>query len=164
MNWADWFIIAVVSVSTLISIKRGFIKEALSLLVWVAAFVIARVFSFKMADLLVGYIDAHSVRLAAAFAILFAATLVVGALVTHLINVLVRATGLTGTDRLLGMIFGVARGCLVVVIAVALAKHTPFSGDQWWQESYFIPQFLVMEEWSFDLLKQLSNYLLNFNG
>ncbi len=164
MNWADWFIIAVVGVSTLISVKRGFIKEALSLLVWVAAFVIARVFSFKMADLLINYIDTHSVRLAAAFAILFALTLIVGALVSHLINILVKATGLTGTDRLLGMVFGVARGCLVVVIAVALGKHTPFSADQWWQESYFIPQFLVMEEWSFDLFKQLSNYLLNFNG
>ena len=74
MNWADWVIIAIIVLSGLISLKRGFIKEALSLLIWVLAFVIARMFSANMSTLLVDYIDVPTVRYAAAFAILFAAT------------------------------------------------------------------------------------------
>lgn len=161
MNWADWIILGVIGLSALISVKRGFVKEALSLFIWVTAFVIARTFSFNMATLLIDYIELYSVRLAAAFAILFAATLIVGSLASHLIGALVKATGLSGTDRVLGMVFGLARGALVVVVAVALAKHTPFSSDLWWRESYLIPQFLMLEEWSFNLFKQLANYLLN---
>lgn len=164
MNWADWFIILVILVSALISIKRGFVKEALSLFIWVTAFVVARTFNFNMAVLLEGYIELYSARLAAAFAILFAATLIVGSLASHLIGALVRATGLSGTDRLLGMVFGVIRGGLIIVVLLALIKHTPVTADSWWRESYLIPQFLMLEEWSFNLFKQWANYLLNFSG
>lgn len=163
MNWADWLIIGIVVISSLISIKRGFIKEALSLFIWVAAFIVARTFSFSLATLLVEYIDTYSVRLAVSFAFLFALTLVVGALASYLIGALVKATGLSGTDRILGMVFGMARGGLVVVVLLALAKNTPITGDIWWRESYLIPQFLMLEEWSFNLFKEWANYLLNFS-
>ena len=163
MNWADWLIIGIITLSALISVKRGFVKEALSLFIWVTAFVIARTFSFSMATLLTDYIELHSVRLAAAFAILFAATLIIGALVSYLISALVRATGLSGTDRILGMVFGLARGGLIIVIVLALVKHTPVTADLWWRESYLIPQFLMLEEWSFNLFKQWADYLLNFS-
>lgn len=163
MNWADWLILAVIAVSALISVKRGFVKEALSLFIWITAFVVARTFNFNMAELLVDYVDTYSVRLAAAFAILFAATLIVGALASHLISALVQATGLTGTDRLLGMVFGMVRGGLIIVVFLALVKNTPVTNDLWWRESYLVPQFLVLEEWSFNLFKQWANYLLNFS-
>ncbi len=163
MNWADWLIISIIALSALISVKRGFVKEALSLFIWVTAFVIARTFSFSMATLLEHYIALYSVRLAAAFAILFAATLIVGSLVSYLVSTLVRATGLSGTDRVLGMIFGLARGALIIVVLLALVKYTPVTGDAWWRESYLIPQFLMLEEWSFNLFKQWADYLLNFS-
>lgn len=161
MNWADWLIIGVIGISTLISLKRGFIKEALSLLIWVVAFVVARTFSQNMASLLIEYIDAYSVRMAVAFAILFAMTLVIGALVNYLVATLVKATGLTGTDRALGMVFGMARGALLVVVVVALVRHTPVSGDVWWKDSRLIPQFLLLEQWSFDLFRDLTHWSLN---
>ena len=161
MNWADWLIIAVIAISSFVSIYRGFVKEALSLLIWVTAFVIARIFSFNFAELLSSYIDVYSVRIAVAFAILFALSLVVGALINHLISSLVKATGLTGTDRILGMVFGAARGGLLMIVAVALLQHTPLVNDLWWGQSYLIPQFLLLENWSFDLFKELANYLLN---
>ena len=164
MNWADWLIIGIIALSALISVKRGFVKEALSLFIWITAFVIARTFSFSMATLLVEYIELQSVRLAAAFALLFAATLIVGALVGYLVSALVRATGLSGTDRILGMVFGLARGGLIIVVMLALVKHTPVTADQWWRDSYLIPQFLMLEEWSFNLFKQWANYLLDFSG
>ncbi len=160
MNWADWGIIAIIVLSGLISLKRGFIKEALSLLIWVLAFVIARMFSANMATLLVDYIDVPTIRYAAAFAILFAATLMVGALVNYLISTLVRITGLSGTDRVLGIIFGLGRGALLVVVAVALIKHTPLTDAMWWAQSALIPEFLMLEEWSFELFGKIARAIM----
>ncbi len=161
MNWADWLIILIIGISTFVSLYRGFIKEALSLVVWITAFVVARTFSFNLAVVLAQYIDVYSVRVAAAFAILFAATLIVGTLLNHLVAAMVRATGLTGTDRILGMAFGMARGGLLIVVAVALLKHTPLAQDAWWSSSYLVPRFLLLEEWSFNLFRELANYLLS---
>jgi len=160
MNWADWAIIAIIVLSGLISLKRGFIKEALSLLIWVLAFVIARMFSANMSTLLIDYIDVSTVRYAAAFAILFAATLMVGALVNYLIGTLVRMTGLSGTDRMLGIIFGLARGGLLVVVAIALVKNTPLTEALWWYESTLIPEFLMLEEWSFELFGKIARAIM----
>ena len=161
MNWADWLIIVVIVISALISLKRGFVKEALSLVTWILAFVIARTFSFNFSTLLVDYIDTYSVRVAAAFFLLFVLTLIVGSLINYLITSLIKMTGLTGTDRLLGMVFGMARGALLVVVAVALLKLTPMAQDVWWRESYLIPHFLLLEEWSFSLFRELAEVLLS---
>ena len=160
MNWADWGIIAIIVLSGLISLKRGFIKEALSLLIWVLAFVIARMFSANMSTLLVDYIDVATVRYAAAFAILFAATLVAGALVNYLISTLVRITGLSGTDRALGIVFGLARGGLLVVVVVALIKNTPLTESLWWAQSSLIPEFLMLEQWSFELFGKIARAIM----
>lgn len=148
MNVADWVIAGVIAASTLISIKRGFVKEALSLVTWVVAFMVARLFSEQLATLLEAYIVQPSLRVMVAFGILFAATLTVGAMVNHLIGEVVRLTGLTGTDRLFGMVFGLARGALIMVVFTAVAGLTPVTGDRWWQESMLIPQFELIEEWS----------------
>ena len=160
MNWADWAILAIITLSGLISLKRGFIKEALSLLIWVLAFIIARMFSANMAPLLIDYIDVVTVRYAAAFAMLFAATLIVGALLNYLIGTLVRMTGLSGTDRMLGVIFGLARGAMLIVVAIALVKHTPLTEALWWYESALIPEFLMLEEWSFDLFATIARAIM----
>jgi len=106
----DWLILAVVIISALISIKRGFVKEMLSLASWLSAFVIARVFSGHLEVLLVQWIETPSARYGAAFGILFATTLIIGAMINHLVGELVKVTGLAGTDRLFGVVFGTTRG------------------------------------------------------
>jgi len=147
-NWADWTILAIVCLSSLISLKRGFIKEALSLVTWVSALIVARLFGASLSVVLEPYIATPSLRLFSAFAILFVITLIVGSLINSLIGMLVEATGLSGTDRILGMGFGVARGGLVVVVLVALAGMTPAVQDQWWHDSQLIPHFVLMESWT----------------
>ncbi len=161
MNWADWVILAVIVVSSLISLKRGFVKEALSLATWIAAFVVARLFTDNMSALLAGYIDTPSARVVAAFVLLFVATLFAGALINNLIGLLVRATGLSGTDRVLGMVFGIARGGVLVVVLVALLGLTPVIQDRWWQQSTLIPHFAVMEEWTQNLASDTSDLIMN---
>lgn len=146
--WVDWVIIAIVAVSTLISLKRGFAREALSLVIWVAAFIIARTFHPHLQTLLAETIETESVRLIAAFGILFIGTLIVGALVSNLVAALVRMTGLSATDRVLGMFFGMARGLVVVVVAIALLRYTPVTEDTWWRTSPLVQQAMLIEQWT----------------
>ncbi len=146
--WIDWVIIALIAVSTLISLKRGFVKEALSLVSWVAAFILARTFHPQMQSLLESTVETPMVRLIAAFAILFFGTLIVGAIINNMIGHLVRATGLTATDRVLGMGFGMLRGVVVVIVAIAFTRYTPLSNDTWWRTSIMIERLAVVEDWS----------------
>ena len=161
MNWADWTIIGILAVSGLISLKRGFIKEALSLVVWVTAFFVAM--TFRDPSLLANSISTPSVRDMAAFAILFAATLIVGAMVNYLIGELVRMTGLSGTDRLFGMIFGMARGVIVIMAILLLVPPlVPIDQDPWWQASRLIPHFLALEGWSRQLTGEVIDLFSRF--
>ncbi|MFW5824326.1 MAG: CvpA family protein [Marinobacter sp.] len=146
--WIDWVIIALLTISTLISLKRGFVREALSLVTWVTAFIIARTFHPQMQSLLASTVETPLVRLIAAFAILFVATLIVGAIVNNLIAHLVRVTGLSATDRVLGMVFGLLRGVVVVVVAIAFTRYTPLAEDTWWRTSVMIDRLGVVEDWS----------------
>lgn len=148
MNWADWVILAILVVSSLISLKRGFVKEALSLANWVLAFFIAMAFRDVLSALISPYISTPSVRDMVAFATLFAATLIVGAMLNNLISELVRLTGLSGTDRTFGMIFGLLRGFVIVMAIILLVPLlVPIDQDGWWKESLLIPELLKLESW-----------------
>ncbi len=163
MNWADWGIIAVLVISSLISLKRGFVKEALSLVVWVLAIVIAMTFRAQASALLTEHIQTPSLREMAAFALLFIATLIVGACVNFLISQLVKITGLSGTDRLLGMLFGLARGFVIVMTGlILLPGFIPIDQDPWWQSSQLIPHFLKFEGWSRQLGAQVWEFINGF--
>lgn len=163
MNWADWGILGILLVSSLISVKRGFVKEALSLATWVIAFVIAMLFGDQLAVLLTDLIPTPSIREMTAFVMLFAATLIVGAMVNYLIGELVRMTGLSGTDRLFGMIFGLARGLIVVMAAlILLPSLVPLEQDQWWHESALIPHFLAFEHWARALAAETTRFFLQW--
>jgi membrane protein required for colicin V production len=162
MNWADWAILVILAISSLISLKRGFVKEALSLVIWVLAFVIAMLFSGGLATLLSELITTPSVREMVAFGLLFAATLVVGAMVNYLIGELVRMTGLSGTDRMFGMVFGVARGLIVVMaLVVLLPSIVPVDRDGWWQESALIPHFLSFEGWARSAARETGQFFIS---
>ena len=156
LGWIDWAIIAIIAVSALISLARGFVKEALSLLTWVIAGLVAWLFGGALAELLVPYIETPSLRVIAACSILFVMTLLLGGLVNYLISQLVKATGLSGTDRFLGMVFGAARGALLVVVAVGLLSLAPVEADAWWRESVVIPHFLLVADWSKNLILQMA--------
>lgn len=162
MNWADWTIICIVLISSLIGLSRGLVKEALSLAIWVIAFFVAMTFRDPLSLLLVDYIEMPSVRQMAAFAILFAATLIVGAMVNHLLSELIKITGLSGTDRFLGVIFGMLRGVAVVLAIVILVPlFVSIDQDPWWQASLLIPHFQAMEEWSKLVVGQLTSFFVN---
>lgn len=148
MNWADWLIVAVIVLSSAISLVRGFVKEALSLATWVLAFIIARMFWANLAQLLSQWVESPTLQMTIAFAGLFIATLMVGAMINHLIVEVVRLTGLTGTDRVLGTLFGMIRGVVIMVVAVTLLRLTAVAEESWWRQSVLIPHLQVIEGWS----------------
>lgn len=144
MIWVDFAIIGIILISAVISLFRGFIKEALSLASWIIAFWVALKFSDDVAGLLVKYIDTPSFRVAAAFAAIFISVVILGAIINFLAWKLVQKSGLTGTDRALGMVFGLARGVVIVVLLVLLAGLTPAPKDKWWKNSMLMVYFQTM--------------------
>ena len=129
---------------------------------WVVAFLVAMTFREPLAVLLESQIATPSVREMVAFGILFAATLVVGAMVNHLIGELVRITGLSGTDRLFGMVFGLVRGLVIVMaLLLLLPMVIPIDQDAWWRESALIPQFLRFDDWARGTLRDLTQFAVS---
>jgi len=147
MSWLDIIIIGVIALSALISLIRGFVKESTSLISWIVAGVIAFRYFSPMAGLLEPYVTSPTVRGIASFAILFISTLVIGAIVNFIMSQLVSKTGLSGTDKALGVVFGGARGVLIVTMIVLLASLTPMPEAQWWQDSAMVGFFQQLAEW-----------------
>jgi len=141
MNWADFAILGIIAVSALVSVLRGFVREAISLVGWVAAFWVGLVFSSPVAARLPEAISAPSLRHGAAFLALLTATLVATAVVNILAGKAVDKAGLTGVDRSLGVVFGVSRGVVIVAVLVLLAGLTALPRDPWWRESELIVHF-----------------------
>ena len=161
METVDWIILGVIAVSSLISIKRGFVREALSLVNFVVAIVVAWMFGGQVSMLLVDYIALPSIRLAAAVVMLFVATLFIGALLTRLVSQGVKMSGLGGTDSFLGMCFGLARGVLAVLVVIGLLYYlTPAAKDGWWQESALIPHVVNTVEWLAPMLWEQGGQLI----
>ncbi len=147
LTWVDWAIVAIIIISALISLFRGFFKEVLSLVTWIAAAIIAKLFSGSLSLMFESHIATPSLRVAAAAAVLFIATLLVGGLINAVISKLVEVTGLTGTDRVLGMVFGALRGALLVTMLVGISHYLPVQNDSWWQGSSLVPHFEIVSEW-----------------
>ena len=148
-NAADWAIIVILGLSILLSLWRGFIREAASLAGWIVAFVIANMFVSEMASLLSQWIANTTGRYVAAYALLFAGTLVVVGVLGKIGTQLVRATGLTLLDRLLGTAFGFARGIIIVLVLVYLLRQlAPPQNLVWLDQAQLMPHVDMLGQWA----------------
>lgn len=145
--WIDVVILALIALSAILSLFRGFVREAVALATWLVALWVAMAFYEDLATILSQWIPAPSAQKITAFAVLFICVLLLGAIVNYLASKLVDKTGLTGTDKLLGIVFGVARGGVIVAILVLLAGLTPLPEDPWWQDSQFLGYFEELAMW-----------------
>ncbi|HET8710350.1 MAG TPA: CvpA family protein [Spongiibacteraceae bacterium] len=150
LNWADWTIIAIVVVSCVVSLLRGFIKELLSLISWAAASFVAIAFHERLAAVFSKWIATPSIRTVLAFAALFVLTLLIGAIINWLLHQFVIGAGLSTIDRVLGTAFGAARGLLIVLaLLILLPMALPeMKQDAWWHQSRLIPYFETSEGWA----------------
>lgn len=156
MTIADWLILGVIGISGLLSLFRGFIKEAISLIAWVSAFVITSKFYEALAHKLTFISDDEIVRSTIACLILFIASLCVVGLCGSIIRLFIHKVGLSGTDLLLGMVFGILRGILIVCVVLVLLQigfklHIlSFVADvPFYRDSVFIPELMRIVNWFF---------------
>ncbi|MGA9421085.1 MAG: CvpA family protein [Rhodanobacteraceae bacterium] len=147
MNWADYTIVAVLLLSVLMGLLRGFVGEVLALACWVLAFWLAWTFGPTLADHFSASISVPSVRILLGYAICFVTVLIAGAIVGFLLRKLIAGSGLSGSDRLLGMVFGLVRGLALVTLVVFIIGFTPFRRDPWWHQSRLLPRFEDGARW-----------------
>lgn len=139
MTIFDYLVLFVLICSIVISTLRGLVKEALSLASWIAAFVVANAYGETLAKLLPDVVPTYSLRLIAAFVMLFIGARILMALLSVAISAVISASGLNLVDRGLGGLFGLARGLLIVLTAVLLSGMTAIPQQAFWKEALLSP-------------------------
>ncbi len=135
----DYILLAILFISTAVSLLRGFVREAISLLSWAIAIWCAWRFGGAVAGALEGSIGSMTARLWVARSLLLVGVLVAGGLLEWLVVFLLQKSGLTGTDRAIGTLFGFARGVVLAGLLVAVLQTGGFEATAWWQDSKLIP-------------------------
>ena len=135
----DYLILFVLLCSVIISTMRGLIKEILSLVSWLVSFVVANAYGATLADWLPSFIPGQTLRLIAAFLVLFIGVRLLMSLLMKAVDALIKASGLSLADRGLGGLFGLARGCLIVMVAVLLSGMTSIPQQGFWKDALLSP-------------------------
>lgn len=147
----DYILVAALLISVVVGVFRGFFREALSLVTWIAAVWISFEFAHLLEPLLAS-VTSPALRIWSARIITFILVLIAGGLLNALIGILVDKTGLTGTDRLLGMLFGAARGILIVGVVVMVFRVLELDQEAWWDESSVVGLAEPLADWLQDFL------------
>ncbi|MBM3351113.1 MAG: CvpA family protein [Betaproteobacteria bacterium] len=137
MTSFDYAVLMVIGASVILSVLRGMVKEVLAIAGWIAAFYVGRTYSTELLPMMPIEIPTESLRVLAAFLILFLATLLVSSLLSIAISAIIRKIGISWLDRTLGAIFGMFRGVLIVCILVFFAGMTSLPHDVRWRNAMF---------------------------
>lgn len=166
LNWVDYIILGIFFLSTLSGLAKGFVREIISLITWIAAFVVAVMFSnalatyFTSSDTVQNMVNQSTtaigvstaqpvsyVAIAISFALLFAGTAIIGSIIGYFINIAFQAGILGIGNRLLGAIFGLVRGFIINLVLIFVVQLTPFSAQPWWQQSQLVVSFQPAVAW-----------------
>ena len=139
MTIFDYLVLFVLVSSVIISMLRGLVKEILSLLGWIVAFVVANAYGAGLARLLPAAVPGEAVRLMVAFVVLFIGVRILMSLLTMAVDALVTASGLSLADRGLGGLFGLARGLVIILAAVILCGMTAIPKQAFWKHALLSP-------------------------
>ena len=145
LSAVDWFLLAVLGLSFLLGIWRGIVQELLSLVGWVAAFYVSQMYAPIAAAWLPMEGSSQMLRYAAGFVVVFVAVLVGTVLVSALIKKLISAVGLGPLDRLLGSLFGLMRGVVILLAVTVFVGMTPMRETEAWKQAQgtqWLQQFL----------------------
>ena len=137
MTSFDYAVIVIISLSVIVSIMRGLLKEVLAILGWVVAFYVAKTYSIQILPLMPVEIPSNALRMLASFLVLFVATLIVSSLLAIALASIFKKMNLGWLNRLLGVFFGLARGVMIVGIIVFLAGLTSIPQDARWRNAMF---------------------------
>lgn len=166
LNWVDFIILAIFLFSIIAGFSRGFVREIVSLITLIAAFIIAIMFSNALAEMFThstaiqGLISQAStssgidaakpvsyIALAISFGLLFAATIFVGSLLSYFLNIAFQTGVLGFGNRLLGGVFGFVRGFILNLVMIFIVQLTPLGDEGWWVESRFVNSYQPAVQW-----------------
>lgn len=147
MAWFDLVVCTVVGLSLLLGAVRGMVRELVGLAAWFVALLLARALSPSVAGWLPAAVQPDGLRLGLAFGGVVLASVVLASVVTLVLSALVKAAGLTLADRVLGAIFGLGRGILIVLVGVVVAGFTRVPLEPGWRGSVTAPAFEVAARW-----------------
>lgn len=139
MTIFDYVVLFILAASVVISTMRGLVKEILSLVGWVAAFVVANAFGAQLAPMLPSMIPGDAVRMIVAFVVLFLGVRVLMGLLALAVAALIDAAGLAVADRGLGGLFGLGRGIVIVLAGVILCGMTSIPQQAFWKNALLAP-------------------------
>ena len=138
MIWVDYIIIAIVVISTLISLIKGFVQQVISLATWLLAFFLALRFAPSLSGHLEQYISLEAARQGVAFFLIFISVVLLGGIISFIASKLVSAVHLSLGDRLLGLIFGALRGVVIVLTLTFFIGMSPLVDEIWWDQSMLL--------------------------
>lgn len=141
LQWVDIAIVAIIALSVLTGLFRGFVKELVALCVWVLAIWLGFNYSQNLDPWLSPYIQEQSVRTVIGFIIILFGTLLVGGVVNAILSFILKRAGLSGTDRTLGMGFGFLRGVFIVALIMVAVKMTSLPYQEYSQKSKLYARF-----------------------
>ena len=156
MGGFDWIIGAIILVSVLVGIFRGFIKESLSLVTWILAIWLGITFCVEAGDFVSQYksIPNPKFRMSAGFALIFIGTLFAGAIISYIITKIFLRGPIKGIDRVLGIGFGALRGAAIVVVLLVVARAAGQENSDWWQNSSLISKVRPIVTYAEELLPE----------
>lgn len=164
MTLFDYVLLLILVLSVVISVVRGLVKEVLSLASWIGAFLVAKYGAPVVASWLPGVVSHPNVRLGLGFVLVLVATVLLFSLLAMQVAKLVKLTGLTGTDRTLGALFGLARGFLIAMIAVLFAGLTPVPQERYWRDAMFSAPLQTAALWIAPVLPDDIRRRISFEG
>lgn len=151
MTLLDYAVLAIIGFSVLLSVIRGLVREVLALAAWAIAFVVAWMFGGQLAAIMPAEIPSEELRLLAGFAAVFFIVLLAMSLVAMGLSQLIKSAGLSAEDRMLGTLFGLARGITVVMFLVLLAGTTALPAQPVWRDAVLRPALergaIVVKSW-----------------
>jgi membrane protein required for colicin V production len=145
---ADFIIVAVLVISVFLGIVRGFVREAVALLTWLAAVWVAWRYSSWTHVYFGGHLDSPELKIWAGRVVVFILVLLVGSVIGSVASWATRtAAGLSFADRLLGMLFGFTRGAVIIGLAVIVGSSLKLDGEPWWQQAKLRPLAVYLGDW-----------------
>jgi membrane protein required for colicin V production len=136
MTSFDYAVIGIMLASMALGAWRGVLGEIIAVAAWVLAFFAAMWWGEAFARALLGGIGDPLLQLVVAWVLIFVIVLLLMALARLAVQGLIRALGLSVSDRALGVLFGAARGALIVLLLVALGGMMSLSRENWWKGAY----------------------------
>jgi membrane protein required for colicin V production len=152
LHWIDYAIILILTLSVLTGLIRGFVRELIALCVWVTAIWVGYTYAPKVSPLLISYSHDATLRIAVSFIGLLLATLLAGSLLSSILSFILNRSPLKGTDRLLGMGFGLVRGVFIIALLIGIINLTSLAKDTEFKDSHLYARFKPMSIWVFSLM------------